>query len=71
MKRKKYLDYSHIFSISLVIIIGLLLTACGGEVQAKTFTIGVVNLTPALDSAVGGFKARMTELGYNEGEKRQ
>ncbi|HLF02994.1 MAG TPA: ABC transporter substrate binding protein, partial [Anaerolineales bacterium] len=48
----------------------LLLTACGGfgATPVKTYTIGAVNLTPALDPAWEGFKAGMAELGYVEGE---
>ncbi len=52
--------------IVLFIITGLLLTACGGD--QKTYTIGVVNLTPDLGPVIEGFKEGMTELGYIEGE---
>ena len=53
-----------------VIVAALLLTACGGfgATSAKTYTIGVVNLTPSLDPVWEGFKAGMTERGYIEGE---
>jgi putative ABC transport system substrate-binding protein len=40
--------------------------SCGGG--QKTYTIGVVNLAPGLDTAMEGFKEGMAELGYVEGE---
>jgi putative ABC transport system substrate-binding protein len=46
----------------------LWLGGCTSAAQPKTFTIGVVNLTPSMDSAWEGFKAGMAELGYVEGE---
>ena len=51
-----------------VILAGLLLTACGGTTPAKTYTIGVVNYVPALEPVLTGFKARMAESGYVEGQ---
>ena len=65
MKRNQQRKYLPILII-FFIIIGLLLAACGGG--QKTYTIGVVNLTPGLDETVVGFKEGMTELGYIEGE---
>jgi putative ABC transport system substrate-binding protein len=52
--------------IVFVIITTLLLAACDNN--QKTYTIGVVNLTPALDGIVEGFKKSMAEFGYTEGE---
>ncbi len=46
---------------------GLFLTACG-PTQPKTFTIGVVNLSPAVNAVFDGFKAGMAELDYVEGK---
>jgi putative ABC transport system substrate-binding protein len=51
-----------------VVVLSLLLTACGGATQAKTFTIGAVNYFPLLDPIFDGFKAGMADLGYVEGE---
>jgi putative ABC transport system substrate-binding protein len=51
-----------------VLMLSLLLAACGGAPQAKTYTIGVVNYVPVLDQVLGGFKASMAELGYVEGK---
>jgi putative ABC transport system substrate-binding protein len=49
-----------------VVVLSLLLAACGGG--QKTYTIGVINIVPDLDSTLEGFKQGMTELGYIEGE---
>jgi putative ABC transport system substrate-binding protein len=54
--------------LSWVIVLGLLLSACGGTTQTKTYTIGVVNYVPFLDQVLEGFKAKMAELGYVEGK---
>lgn len=54
--------------LASIIVIVLLLSGCSEAAQPRTFTIGAVNLTPALDPAWEGFKAGMTELGYIEGE---
>ncbi len=58
----------HSVIVTSLIVIGLFLTACGAS-EPETFTIGVVNLTPLLDSALAGFKDSMVEQGYIEGEK--
>jgi putative ABC transport system substrate-binding protein len=47
---------------------GLLVTACGRTIPAKTYSIGVVNYVPALDPVFAGFKAQMAALGYMEGK---
>ncbi len=49
-----------------LIVICLLLTACGNS--KKTYTIGIVNVAPVLDLTVQGFITGMTDLGYVEGE---
>ncbi len=53
--------------LTLVIVITLILSGCGGT-QAKTYTIGVVNLSATLDSTLDGFKASLAEAGYVEGQ---
>jgi putative ABC transport system substrate-binding protein len=50
------------------IALNLLLVACLPNPAPQTYTIGVVNLAPALDATLEGFKEGMTELGYVEGE---
>jgi putative ABC transport system substrate-binding protein len=55
----------------LRIILGVLLSlapaACDNE-TTRTSTVGVINVLPALDEALVGFKEGMTELGYIEGK---
>lgn len=58
-----------IFTVLLVV----LLAACGDDKDnddksGDHYTIGIINLTPALDSVIEGFKSQMAELGYVEGE---
>jgi putative ABC transport system substrate-binding protein len=68
MKLNQQLEYKQqIVVTTCLLVIGLLLAACG-ITQPKTFTIGVINLTPVLDPVFEGFKAGMTEQGYIEGE---
>lgn len=67
MKHHQQLKYSAIFIV--VLIIGLVLTACGSNTQAKeTYTIGVVNILPPLANLVKSFQDAMAELGYVEGQ---
>jgi putative ABC transport system substrate-binding protein len=51
-----------------VVVLALLLSACGGAAQPKTYTIGVVNFSPNLDGTLKGFKEGLAKLGYVEGE---
>lgn len=51
----------------LTLMLSVVLSACSGSAQPKTYTIGVVNYVPALEQVFAGFKTRMTELGYVEG----
>ncbi len=53
---------------AVMLVVALLLSGCGGTAKAKTFTIGVISLSPSLDDTFTGFKQGMTELGYIEGE---
>jgi putative ABC transport system substrate-binding protein len=46
---------------------GLALVACDSK-KNKIHSVGVINDVPALDQALEGFKAGMTELGYIEGK---
>ncbi|MBN1305947.1 MAG: ABC transporter substrate-binding protein [Anaerolineales bacterium] len=50
------------------ILVSLLIDACGGDVETKTYTVGVINPSPHLDQVVDGFKEGMSDLGYVEGE---
>jgi putative tryptophan/tyrosine transport system substrate-binding protein len=49
------------------LFLGMAVTACGNK-KSKTYTVGVINVVPALDQSLVGFKEGMTELGYVEGE---
>lgn len=57
---------------SILLLISLVLVACGGTssntTQTKMYTIGIVNYFPLLERAMEGFKTGMTELGYVEGK---
>jgi putative tryptophan/tyrosine transport system substrate-binding protein len=66
MKHQQQLKYSSILII-VFILAGSLLTACGGK-QDKTYTIGIINISPNQESTIKAFKEGMTELGYVEGE---
>jgi len=52
----------------LLTMTGLLLSACGSTPPVKTYTIGLVNYVSVLEPVLEGFKARMVELGYGEGQ---
>lgn len=55
--------------LGVLLVAALLLSGCGGTAPTnKTFTIGVISLSPSLDDTVTGFKQGMTELGYIEGK---
>jgi putative ABC transport system substrate-binding protein len=50
----------------LVLLVALTMTACAPE-SPRVITIGLLNLTPLLDSYLAAFRTRMTQLGYVEG----
>lgn len=51
-----------------IVVLSLLLTACGGAPKAKTYTIGVLNPSTNQEATVTAFKQGMTDLGYVEGK---
>ncbi len=51
-----------------LIMLGLLLTACGGTAPPKVYRVGVLYVAGAFAVITDGFKAKMTELGYVEGK---
>jgi putative ABC transport system substrate-binding protein len=54
--------------LSLITVTALLLGGCGSPAEPKSYTIGVINLTPNLEDTLTGFKQGMTDLGYVEGK---
>ncbi len=49
------------------IILSLLLSGCGGAQQLKMYRVGILGFAPFMQIAEG-FKAKMAELGYVEGQ---
>jgi putative ABC transport system substrate-binding protein len=54
--------------LTWVVAIAMLLSACGTSQQAKTYKVGVLSGLGAFAPAVDGFKSKMAELGYVEGQ---
>lgn len=52
----------------VIIMIGLLLSGCSGAQQTKVYRVGILSLPGSFELITEGFKAKMTELGYVEGE---
>lgn len=59
-------SYRPLYITLITIIIAMLVTAC--DSSRKTYTIGIINLTPVLEGTAENFKKSMAELGYIEGE---
>jgi putative tryptophan/tyrosine transport system substrate-binding protein len=54
--------------MTILLIVAILTVSACSPSQSKMVTIGMLNLSTALQPALDGFKARMTELGYIEGK---
>ena len=54
--------------ISIAMIVALLLSGCGQAQETKVYHVGVLSGLDAFGPALDGFKSKMTELGYVEGE---
>lgn len=67
MFESMYSERLNVKALVYLLCICLMLTACS-KTQPKTYTIGVVNTAPSLNTVLDGFKAGMAELGYVEGE---
>jgi putative ABC transport system substrate-binding protein len=65
-KMRKHILFRVLCVLSMLSVT-LLATACGKK-KPETFTIGVINVTPAVVPTMKGFKASMTDSGYIEGE---
>lgn len=58
-----------LWSLLIVItIVAILLSGCGGARNNKQYKVGILSGLDAFSPAIDGFKAKMTELGYVEGE---
>lgn len=51
-----------------VVGLALLLSGCNANGSPKTYQVGILNSMPDFSATVDSFKAKMTELGYIEGE---
>ncbi len=54
--------------LSIVIVIAMLLGACSTAQTSKVYRVGILSGLDAFAPSVDGFKNKMTELGYIEGE---
>ena len=64
MREIKKVTYSFLMLLWIALL-GMALAACNNE-KNKTYTVGVMNVAPALDYTLDGFKTGMTELGHIE-----
>lgn len=55
-----------LIALAGLVVISLLLSGCGGK-TAKVYHVGILGV-PSFAEVTPGFKAKMTELGYVEGE---
>jgi putative ABC transport system substrate-binding protein len=54
--------------VSALMVFALLLSGCGQAPEKKVYRVGVLSGLSAFSPIFDGFKAKMTELGYVEGE---
>ncbi|MFN8453487.1 MAG: hypothetical protein U0401_02270, partial [Anaerolineae bacterium] len=52
----------------LLLAAGLMLSGCGAQAAPKTYRVGVLNGLDIFAPTIDGFKTKMTELGYKEGQ---
>jgi putative ABC transport system substrate-binding protein len=52
----------------LVVVMGLLVSGCGGTQTPKVYRVGILSGAEPFASIADGFKSKMTELGYVEGK---
>jgi putative ABC transport system substrate-binding protein len=55
-------------ALIVVIVISLLLSGCAGTQQPKVYKVGILYEAATMGVIADGFKAKMTELGYIEGQ---
>jgi putative tryptophan/tyrosine transport system substrate-binding protein len=67
--KSSYGKYTRLWTlISCVIMAALLMSGCGQAAESKLYRVGVLSGLDAFSPAIDGLKAKMTELGYVEGE---
>ena len=67
-KKGSYRKYGALWAlVSVAVIMSLLLSGCGAG-QKKVYHVGVLSGLSGFSPVADGFKAKMTELGYVEGE---
>jgi len=54
--------------VSMLVIAALFLSGCGAAQQAKVYKVGVLSGLDTFSPTFDGFKSKMTELGYIEGQ---
>lgn len=64
----RIMQYSKTNLLLILLIVLGTSVACTPTEEVKTYTVGIVNLTPALTSTVDAFKNGLAESGYVEGE---
>ena len=58
---------SWLTTVIFVLVIGILLSSCGAE-KPKVYRVGVLSGLNFVAAITDGFKEKMTELGYIEGQ---
>jgi len=66
---KKLKSKQRMLLITLLVMVGLLLSGCGTRETPKVYRVGLLSGVGAFNSVIDSFKAKMTELGYLEGKK--
>jgi putative tryptophan/tyrosine transport system substrate-binding protein len=67
MYRRQWRRYAWCTAVAILIVsIATLAPGCSSA-QKRTFSIGVINLSPRLEPILTRFKTRMNELGYRQG----
>jgi putative ABC transport system substrate-binding protein len=54
--------------VSLIVVAAMVLSGCSGAQQAKTYKVGILSGLDLFSPAIDGFKGKMKELGYIEGQ---
>lgn len=54
--------------LSWLLVVALLVSGCSAAQASKVYRVGILSGLDAFAPAIDGFKAKMTELGYVEGE---